>query len=88
MLGKVAMGESGGVEIEGEDGGIGEVEEKLQRTGDFGGLGPLGGALQPLEGLLDTHFFGGMVETPDKLQDDFIKKKGKGTSLRWSRQES
>jgi hypothetical protein len=27
----------------------------------------LGGALQPLDGLLVVHFFGGMVESPDKL---------------------
>jgi hypothetical protein len=59
ILGEVGMGERGGVEIAGEDGGLGEVEEKLRGTWDFGGLGPLGGALQPLEGFLDAHFFGG-----------------------------
>jgi hypothetical protein len=38
MLGEVGMGESRGVEITGEDGGLGEVEEQLQGMGDFGGL--------------------------------------------------
>jgi hypothetical protein len=30
----------------------------------------------------------GKVESPDELQNELIKKKGKGTSLGWSRQES
>jgi hypothetical protein len=30
----------------------------------------------------------GKVESPDELQDELIKKGGKGTSLGWSRQES
>jgi hypothetical protein len=42
----------------------------------------LGGVLQPLEGLLSTRFFGGMVESPDKLLEKaFIEKGGKGTLL-------
>jgi hypothetical protein len=30
----------------------------------------------------------GKVESPDELQDELIKKSGKGTSLGWSRQAS
>jgi hypothetical protein len=30
----------------------------------------------------------GKVESPDELQDELIKEKGKGTSLRWSHQAS
>jgi hypothetical protein len=84
-LGEVGMGEGEGVGITGEDGGIREVEEKLQGTWDFGWLGTLGGSLQPLEGLVGTHLFGGIVESPDKLQEKLIKG-GKGNILQWSHQ--
>jgi hypothetical protein len=34
-----------------------------------------------LEDLLETHFFGGMVESIDILEDDIIKKKERERSL-------
>jgi hypothetical protein len=75
-LAKVGMGERGGVEIADEDGGIGEVEEQLRGTWNFGGLGPLVGALQPLESFLDAHFFGGycIFQTSLFCRKNFIEK--------------
>jgi hypothetical protein len=42
---KVGMCESGGVEVVGEDGGLGEVDGKLCEMGEVGGLDLLGEAL-------------------------------------------
>ena len=53
-LGEVVMGESGGMEVVGGDGRIGEVDEQQQGMGEVRGLDFLGEDFRPLGGS----FFG------------------------------